>query len=227
MRIRTAYLCDFDGTAAPADVGARLMARFSTASTAQQAALEADWRSGALGHRALTEAECAFLRLGADEALEFVRGFELDPDFAAFVHQAAARGDQVCVVSEGFEFYIRLLLERAGLGALPLSSNRMRFADGRAWPEFPNQDRSCGRCGNCKGAEVRAWRARGYRTVMVGDGLSDRCGAREADAVMARGALLEWCRQEGLEVARADDFAAVAALAERAHAETAAGERSA
>ncbi|MGH7741053.1 MAG: HAD-IB family phosphatase [Candidatus Eiseniibacteriota bacterium] len=227
MMLRTAYLCDFDGTVSPVDIGARLIARFTTATPSEHAQLQEQWRLGALGHRSLTEAECAFLRCREDEALEFVRAFELDPDFPAFVRGADARGDAVCVVSEGFEFYIRLLLERAGLGALPLSANRLRFEDGRARPEFPNGDHSCGRCGNCKGAEVRAWRARGYRTVMIGDGFSDRCGAREADAVMARGALLEWCREEGLGAAGARNFAAVIALAERSSAAAGATERSA
>jgi len=215
LTVRTAYLCDFDGTVAPVDVGARLMNRFSTATPSEQAALEARWRTGALGHRALTEAECAFLRCDERQAVEFVRGFALDPEFARFARRAEERGDAVGVVSEGFEFYIRLLLEREGLERLPVSSNRLTFEGGRARPEFPHAGRSCGRCGNCKGAEVRAWRARGFRTVLIGDGLSDRCGAREADAVLARGDLLEWCRSEGLEAHEARDFAAVTALTER------------
>lgn len=219
MSVRTAYLCDFDGTVAPTDVGARLMARFSSATAAEKHALDAAWNSGAIGHRALTEAECGHLRCDAAEAHEFARGFALDPDFPTFVRAVEARGDQVCVVSEGFDFYIRLLLDRDGLGALPLSANRLRFDDGRAHPEFPNQERSCGRCGNCKGAEVRAWQARGFRTVLVGDGLSDRCGARAADVVLARGALLEWCRRERLEAVAARDFAAVAAWAASAAGE--------
>jgi 2,3-diketo-5-methylthio-1-phosphopentane phosphatase len=231
LSARTAFLCDFDGTVSPVDVGARLMNRFSRATVSEHAALQSAWRSEALGHRSLTEAECAHLRCGAEEALEFVQGFSIDPDFPEFVRRATARGDAVCVVSEGFDFYIRLLLARAGLGALPLSANRLRFDDGRARPEFPNADRSCGRCGNCKGAEVRAWRARGYRTVMIGDGFSDRCGAREADMVLARGALLEWCRREGLGAVAARDFAFAAAWAERLAsddaASAAAGERSA
>ena len=224
MSVRTAFLCDFDGTVSPEDVGARLMARFSSASPAEKRALDSAWSAGALGHRALTEAECAYLRCGADEALEFAGGFALDPGFAGFVRSAAARGDQVCVVSEGFEFYIRLLLGRAGLGDLPLSANRLRFEDGLTRPEFPNFPRSCGRCGNCKGAEVRAWSARGYRTVMIGDGLSDRCGARAADVVLARGTLLEWCRREGLEAVAVRDFAAVSAWVERDGAPARAGE---
>jgi hypothetical protein len=120
------------------------------------------------------------------------------------------------VVSEGFDFYVRDLLERAGLGALPWSANVLRFENGRVRPEFPNAD-GCGRCGNCKGTHVRAWRARGYRTVLVGDGLSDRCGAREADQVLARRDLLAWCREEGIAVTPFDDFADVRQWAANGH----------
>jgi 2-hydroxy-3-keto-5-methylthiopentenyl-1-phosphate phosphatase len=63
---------------------------------------------------------------------------------------------------------------------------------------------------------VRAWRERGYATVLVGDGLSDRCGARAADEVLARGELLAWCRREGLPARGFRDFADVAAFARAA-----------
>ena len=71
----------------------------------------------------------------------------------------------------------------------------------------------CGRCGNCKGERVRHYRQLGLTTVLVGDGYSDRCGARAADHVLARGALLDWCRGEGLEAHPFADFSGVAAWA--------------
>ena len=57
---------------------------------------------------------------------------------------------------------------------------------------------------------MRDWRARGYRTVLVGDGMSDRCGARAADRVLARGALLDWCRGEGIDARPFQSFDDVA-----------------
>ena len=45
--------------------------------------------------------------------------------------------------------------------------------------------------------------------MMVGDGLSDRCGARDADVVVARGSLLEWCRTEGRAVTPFEGFVAL------------------
>ena len=82
-------------------------------------------------------------------------------------------------------------------------------------PEFPYAGSSCGRCGNCKGARADDQRRLGYEVVMIGDGLSDRCGARAADRVVARGDLLEWCRREGVPAEPFEDFADVARFARR------------
>ena len=68
-----AYLCDFDGTIAPSDVGARVARRFATDDGAVFRALEPRWRSGELGHRELTEAECAVLKVSEGDAAAFVR----------------------------------------------------------------------------------------------------------------------------------------------------------
>ena len=221
MSLPVAWLCDFDGTIAPSDVGARFARHFAADGGAAFRSLETRWRSGELGHRELTEAECAVLRVDADQANAFVRDFGIDPYFAPFVRDAEGRGDAVMVVSEGFDFYIRAMLEKAGVAALPLAANRLRFEGGRAIPEFPFAGESCGRCGNCKAQHVHAWAARGYRTVMVGDGYSDRCGARAAGTVLARGNLRAWCASEGIAAQPFESFADVAAFAVRPSADDA------
>jgi len=210
-----AFLCDFDGTASPDDIGASFARRFSAGGIAESPELLARWRRGEMGHRELTVAQCEKLTVSREEALSFARLFALDPHFPSFVREAHERGDAVCVVSEGFDFYVRDLLERAGLAALPWSANVARFEGSRLIPEFPEADGGCGQCGNCKGAHVRGWRARGHRTVLVGDGLSDRCGARVADHVIARRDLLAWCRDAGIPVQPFANFSDVARLARR------------
>ena len=207
-----AFLCDFDGTVSPSDIGAAFARRFSPGGVAESAAFLAAWRRGEMGHRELTQAQCARMAVTRDQALEFTRAFAIDPHFAPFAREVQGRGDAVVVVSEGFDFYVRDLLERAGLGALPWSANVLRFDLDPVAPEFPDVADGCGRCGNCKGAQVRAWREHGYRTVVVGDGLSDRCGAREADQVYARRDLLAWCRAEGIGATAFDSFADIRRL---------------
>src|SRR5262249_41549719 len=119
------------------------------------------------------------------------------------------RGDEVLVVSEGYDFYIADQLERAGLGHLRWRANHARFA-GDGWvPEFPWADPACARCGNCKAQYAREYRGRGFRVVFVGDGRSDRCGARASDAVFARASLWEWCRGAGVPARRFEGFAAL------------------
>lgn len=204
-----AFLCDFDGTVAPSDIGAAFARRFSPGGQAESPEFLAAWMRGEMGHRELSVAQCALLEVTREQALSFTRPFALDPDFAPFAREAIARGDAVVVVSEGFDFYVEDLLERAGLGDLPWSANVARFEGGRVAPEFPALEGACGRCGNCKGAHVRAWRARGFVPVLIGDGFSDRCGALAADRVLARGDLLEWCRAEGIEATPFESFADV------------------
>lgn len=202
-----AFLCDFDGTIAPQDIGAAIVHRFSAGRDAERRSLLERWRAETIGHREMIEEECRLLDADEEETLAFSRGFAIDPAFAPFARAHEARGDQVMVVSEGFDLYVKDQLAREGLAHLPWAANRLRFEGRRVLPEFPFFDATCGRCGNCKAQHVRAWRARGYRVTLVGDGLSDRCGARAADQVLARGELLAWCRRQGVPARGFESFA--------------------
>lgn len=204
-----AYLCDFDGTISPMDIGAEFVRRFTTRDPSESDVLVERWRAGELGYRELAVAECAALSVTREQAMLFARGFALDPHFPAFAAAAARRGEPVVVVSEGFDFYVRDRLERLGLGALPWSANRALFEAGRMRLEFPEPGDGCVSCGNCKASHVRRHQELGYEVVLVGDGLSDRCGARAADHVLARGELLAWCRHEGIPAVAFESFADV------------------
>ena len=210
-----AYLCDFDGTVSPRDIGAALADRFSPAGEAGRLPMLEEWLAGRVGHRELTEAQCALLSVAEDEALAFTRTFRLDPQFAPFVREALGRGDAVMIVSEGLDFYVRDHLARAGFPELPWTANRAVFENGGLRPEFPFADPACDSCGNCKAQHVRRYRGRGFHTVLVGDGTSDRHGATAADTVLARGSLLDWCRAEGRPHVPFEDFGDVAEYARR------------
>jgi HAD superfamily phosphoserine phosphatase-like hydrolase len=209
-----AWLCDFDGTVSPSDIGAAFAKRFSLDGIAARVPELAEWRAGRIGHRALTIAQCAELRATLEDALEFTRGFALDPAFGPFVREVRARGDEVFIVSEGFDFYVRDQLERAGLADVPWAANTLGFRPDRSVvPSFPFADPACDRCGNCKAGHVHRYQARGDLTVLVGDGDSDRHGAIAADVVLARGALLEWCETVGIAHVPVRDFVDVLAWA--------------
>jgi 2,3-diketo-5-methylthio-1-phosphopentane phosphatase len=209
--MKIAWLLDFDGTVSPTDIGAGLIGRFARGNEVEAHEALEGWKSGRLGHRELTERECRRLVVRHEEALEYARAHSIDPEFAPFARAEMARGNAVLVVSEGFDFYIAELLDRAGLGAVPRAANHARFEGESLIPEFPHFDPACPRCGNCKGRHVRLHQARGHRVVFVGDGLSDRCGAAAADVVFARADLLEWCVRERVPAHPFPGFAGLSA----------------
>jgi 2-hydroxy-3-keto-5-methylthiopentenyl-1-phosphate phosphatase len=198
----------------PSDIGAAFAQRFSLDGAAAKVPELGEWRAGRIGHRALTIAQCAEMRAAPEDALEFTRGFDVDPAFVPFVREARARGDEVMVLSEGFDFYVQDQLARAGVGDVAWAANALEFrADRSVVPHFPHADPACERCGNCKAGHVRRFQAQGWLTVLVGDGDSDRHGALAADFVLARGALREWCGAVGVAHVPVRDFGDVAAWA--------------
>lgn len=214
-----AYLCDFDGTISPRDIGAAFVRAYSPGGAAARESLLGEWLAGRMGHRELTRRQVELVRASADDALAYSRRFRLDPQFAPFAREALGRGDAVMVVSEGFDFYVRDHLDRAGLGAVPWAANHVQFADGGLHVEFPFADPACDACGNCKAQHVRRYRSLGFHTVLVGDGLSDRHGASAADTVFARGGLAEWCEAEQIEWLPFEHFGDVAEWGRRRDAD--------
>lgn len=207
---------DFDGTLCAADVGNRFFRRFARDPTAWARLIE-DWKRGRRTARECLALECELAAVSAAEADRFFDGFGLAPEAASFAARAAAARAELLVASDGLDRYVGRLLERAGL-ELPFRANRLHFTEAGLLPEFASAGPAirlsggrlaeapagapsgCGRCGNCKGALLEAARReRGVRTILVGDGCSDRCGAAAADRVYAKDELLLYCRARGIE----------------------------
>jgi 2,3-diketo-5-methylthio-1-phosphopentane phosphatase len=206
------YLCDFDGTVARADVGNRFFLRFIPDQAAHAALLDL-WFAEDIGGREILARECALAEVGETEALAFADAHAaIDPSFPGFVAAVRGAGGDAAIASDGLLLYIRRILDASGLGGVEASANGLVFDGRRIAPVFGSlAGEGCGMCGSCKGA-VLAQRARGYaRTVFIGDGLSDRCGARAADVVYAKGDLTAWCERAGIAARPWSTFADVAA----------------
>jgi 2-hydroxy-3-keto-5-methylthiopentenyl-1-phosphate phosphatase len=102
------------------------------------------------------------------------------PGFAAWVARARARGDTVTVVSAGAREVIDAMLAECAV-TLPVVARRGNFGAG---PDPPHGS-LCELCGEpCKRSFVLSARA-ASAVHMVGDGVTDLCGARAADRVWA------------------------------------------
>ncbi len=203
-------ICDFDGTVAQNDVGNLL---FTTFADSRCHDIVRHWKAGRINSRECLIQECAIARASEIELERFALSQDLDPHFKAFVAYCESRGIEVEIASDGLDFYIDRIVRKYDLeNRVSVLSNRLVFTGSDTFrPEFPYFDEGCGRCGNCKGYHVRRARASHEIVVYVGDGLSDRCGAREADVVFAKNGrdLQEFCRREDILFIAYDDFADV------------------
>jgi 2-hydroxy-3-keto-5-methylthiopentenyl-1-phosphate phosphatase len=199
-----AIIVDFDGTVCLHDVGVDLLARFGAeAARTGLAEIERAWEAGAIGLRDVLVAEAASLRGDDRELIAFALAHcPLDPTFASFAAWAAAEELPLTVVSDGFGLHVEPMLAAAGLGHLPVVTNsweRGSLTFGAAHP-------ACVGCGTCKKQAVEQARERHGTVAFVGDGVSDRFGARYADVTFAKNGLAEHCRREEIPFVPYRDF---------------------
>ena len=200
-------LCDFDGTAARNDVGNVFFRTFAGARCFE---IVGEWKSGKISSRECLFRESEITRITRPEFEAFVDGQELDPFFADFVEYCNGRGIETEIVSDGLDFYVDRTIKNHKLDLLVQAhANHLVFVgENRIRIEFPFFELGCGRCANCKGFHVREAKKQHDTVVYVGDGMSDRCGAREADVVFAKRGrdLLKFCRANAIEHHEFDTF---------------------
>ncbi len=152
----------------------------------------------------------AFADMGTDrtEQVAYVRErAALRPGFAELARYCAGEGLELAIVSHGLDFYIDALLEAAGVDGVPYVAVETGERDGRPTFAYNHADPACAWYpGNCKCSVLEAYRARHGQVIYAGDGMSDTCPARRADYVFARGALLAFCRAEGIPHRELTDF---------------------
>jgi 2,3-diketo-5-methylthio-1-phosphopentane phosphatase/HAD superfamily hydrolase (TIGR01509 family) len=188
-------LCDFDGTISLRDMGYILLNRFSSG---DWEAIDRDFCEGKIGSKEAYSRIAKIITGDEESVLDFVRNHsDLDPHFVSFYRYCREQGIDVKIVSDGLDFYIKTLLELHHLSEIPFYANCTRFHSGDGMEfSFPFASEECGLCGTCKKKLVQIHRNEYDSILFIGNGLSDRCGAGEADFVFAKGSLYHYCIQQ-------------------------------
>ncbi|MBD3169818.1 MAG: HAD-IB family phosphatase [candidate division Zixibacteria bacterium] len=187
---KVAVAVDFDGTVTKIDIGNRLFDHFSSGRSGE---VVAEWKKGLISSKECFERECALISANEPEIREYVLKQEIQPDFIGLYSFLNRNGIYAVILSDGMDYYIRLILEKYDL-EIPFYSNRVKINNSSCVPEFPFYGHTCGRCANCKGYHIRELKKRYDHVIFAGDGLSDRCAVEDSDVVFAKGDLLEYCR---------------------------------
>lgn len=196
MSITSIYV-DFDGTVSLQDSTDVLLSRFADPRWLD---VEAAWVRGEIGSRQCLAEQVALLRVSRADLLDFAGQVRLDPAFPAFLSLCRALRLPVTILSDGLDLVVERALLSSGI-TMPVIANRLEDRGEGCWSlAFPYAEPACAaEAGNCKCAAVapRA-RSRASGALLIGDGRSDFCAAGSAALVIAKGALREHCRNEGI-----------------------------
>ena len=212
-RPQPAVLTDFDDTAAAQNVAELLLNRFGNP----------DWtvvrQRFRDGHIDLKEyQEITFRNIQADRATmqSYVKEHaNLRPYFREMWGFCQANDIPMAVVSQGLDFYIQALLEREGLGRVPIYAVDTEFQDGEIFYHYNHAYPGKESEGNSKGFVVRSFQERGCHVFFAGDGRSDLEAARVADVVFAHSTLAKFCDEEGIAYNHFEDFSGMLVSVQR------------
>ncbi len=203
------FFIDFDGTISMADVVDVILERFASPDWRK---IEEDWQKGNIGSRECLEKQINLLRITDAELRCVIENVEIDPHFVSFLQKAAQVSVPVTIVSDGFDLVIRGVMERylknskELLKNTSIFSNKILWAKDRLTIQFPEGPVCEHACANCKARVIDESRRDGERVVFIGDGLSDRFAAHEADLVFAKGKLLRYCSENGINHKKFESF---------------------
>ena len=205
--MRPIVFCDFDGTIITRDSCVEMTARWSR--NLDRETIEAGWLRGELSTSEVALKILDSITTPLVTILDELESIPVRSGFLRFAEFCTSQGLPLIVLSDGYEIIIRRTLAAVRLD-LPVYANVL-FQDGeKLVADHPHASPICARCGCCKHSIISRIRgSSGRRVILIGDGRSDLCPAREADQVFGSGRLPELCGESGIDCIRFEDFSEI------------------
>jgi 2-hydroxy-3-keto-5-methylthiopentenyl-1-phosphate phosphatase len=188
-------LCDFDGTISLRDMSYVLVNQFTSG---DWETIDRDFCDGKIGSKEAYTRISKILTGDESTVLRFVQEHSnIDLSFLIFYQYCREKNIDIKIVSDGLDFYIKKILEVHHLSEIPFYANATHFREGGGIDiSFPHSGVECGLCGTCKRNLIQIHRKEYDSIFFVGNGLSDRCAAQEADFVFAKDSLYAYCVEQ-------------------------------
>jgi 2-hydroxy-3-keto-5-methylthiopentenyl-1-phosphate phosphatase len=188
---------DFDGTITRRVVLDDLIQRYAVSDAWKL--IEERWQAGIIGSRDCLREEFDLIRIGKEELAEFLEGVAVDPGLNRLLDSLRKHRVPVAVLSDGIEHFIRSVLARNGITDVPIRSNTLVHRGKRLSLRCPNASDACTcAAAHCKCTSAQELLQIGRTTIYIGDGRSDLCPSRKANAVFAKGALAQALTREAI-----------------------------
>lgn len=184
---------DFDGTITLEDVGEAIFKKFGETEKVNR--IIEDLLSDKISSRQCWDELCDSVNvINKYELNEFIDMLDVDPTFISFVKYCNENEIEIVVLSDGFDYYIDKLFNKAGLVGLKYYSNKL-FVDenGILKAEYPYFDIDSPTSANCKRNHIINHSSEDDYTIYIGDGNSDKDAAQYCDFIFAKNDLLKFC----------------------------------
>jgi len=198
---------DFDGTITEEDEAFRLLDAFACGDWRK--VLE-EYRAGKITVGDFNSRAFALVTTGRERMVDLVkRQSKIRPGFKEVITRCGDVGFKPVIVSNGLDFYIEAILEKAGVTGVDVFAARTRFGASSLDVRYIGPDGMQLQDG-FKETYTKSFLSSGYSVVYVGNGPSDFPSARIAHRVFATGDLFNICRDNNVECTRFTDLFDVA-----------------
>ncbi|MCL2222636.1 MAG: MtnX-like HAD-IB family phosphatase [Oscillospiraceae bacterium] len=191
---------DFDGTITIEDSTVELV---NNCGNAENDRIEVDFIAGTLSNRDAMAQHFEALKISLADFTDFIKAnINIDPTFDTFLMETGRLGVSLNIVSAGYCQTVETVLGDKRLQGVDIYANVLAgepYVKSISATAEPACDKAFGPCGNCKRDCMRAIRHKsGKKLIFIGDGLTDRCAASEADLFFAKDALARYCNEQNL-----------------------------
>ena len=196
---KVAILIDFDGTITTTDTNDKLMYKHMNDKVRELLPKELE-----MNYMKFMDALLDQVKITEEEYLKFILSeIDISPGFLQFYENIKSRNIPVAIVSGGFQNGIIPFLDKYGIRDVDIHANTLNFQDDNVTVTYYDDgDLECcdmGPCGNCKIQHYEKFKERGYKTIFIGDGMSDQAVARQAEIVFAKDGLEQYCIENEIE----------------------------
>ncbi|CAK0754720.1 2-hydroxy-3-keto-5-methylthiopentenyl-1-phosphatephosphatase [Gammaproteobacteria bacterium] len=204
------FVIDFDGTLSLRDSIDHLLKIYADPVWKD---VEARWLAGEISAVECMHQQISMVRADRLMLDAFFSSIELDKEFLPFYHYVNDFAE-VVIISDGLDHAIDLALKSSGFPRLSVIANHLSFVSDGIHIDFPHRNPCCmGGNGVCKCAVAHRLSALvGGPVVLIGDGKSDACLAKEADFVFAKNSLIDHCQRCGISYTSFSSFTDILAV---------------
>jgi len=196
---------DFDGTITTTDVGENLFLKFGDKE--ESIRIINDLLQDKISSRECWISLCESAgEVNNEELNSFIDSVKIDSTFKDFIHFCSKNDFEIIILSDGFDYYIRRILYKEGLGDLKFFANKMEISGNKLIPSFPYLNIDSPESANCKRNHIINNSSDEEYTIFVGDGNSDKYAAQFCDFIFAKSDLLKYCERERISYFPFENF---------------------